>query len=211
MLDHLGDSQQKILHTLLKADGPITTETLGGILAISKNAAYQHVNSLVSAGYIAKVRLQRTGGRPSQSYSLTEAGKHLFPKRYAKLTNTLLDILKVDLEPDKIDAYLAALGEKLGDTYIAQFEGRPRAERTKALTAVLQEIGYEPEADQPNKADQSGFTIHNCIYQSVAKNHKDVCKIDIALFSRLLGADVCMTACLAKGDNCCSFVIAKDN
>jgi predicted ArsR family transcriptional regulator len=64
------------------------------------------------------------------------------------------------------------------------------------------------------KADQSGIeptTIkaYNCIFHDLAQKHNEICQFDIALMTALLGQDVELSECMAKGSGVCCFKITN--
>src|SRR3972149_5418435 len=107
----------------IKAHASATIAQLAAELRVTDEAARQHVLYLESQGWIAgataRVEPARVG-RPVAQFSLTEAGDHLFPKRYDELSVVLIDTL--------VDNYgLAALEQALGaitDAQVHEWEAR---------------------------------------------------------------------------------------
>lgn len=208
MLQSLGHSQQVILQSLLLAEEPMTIESLGDNISISKNAIYQHIGSLERAGLIIKSTLNRTGGRPSQSYALSKSGRNLFPKHYAMFSSSLISILKNDLGPEQVEKYFKKLGDRLGEKYLDQISFMPLAERIKTIGKIMDDIGYETQDDKNASGGKPVIKAHNCVFHDLAQTHNDICKMDIAFMEKLLDADIKHTKSIAKGNACCHFQIS---
>lgn len=215
MLKHLGHSQQTILNSLLTASGPMTIDKLGENLGISKNAVYQHVGALERTGLVEKSRLNRTGGRPSQSYILSDTGQNLFPKQYSLFSSMLISLMKEDLGEDRVHEYLTRIGEHLSEEHLDKFRNKTLAERVPVLIDIMHDLGYQTEdaVTQPCSTDVNELAIcaHNCVFHDLANEHNEVCTLDIAMISKLLDADVSHDSCMAKGDPCCKFKVTEAN
>jgi DeoR family transcriptional regulator, suf operon transcriptional repressor len=220
MLRHLGHSQQTILESLLTSSGPLTIDKLGENLGISKNAVYQHIGALERTGLVEKSCLNRTGGRPSQSYILSHTGQNLFPKHYALISSMLVGLMKEDLGSDRLNEYLVRIGEHMGEEFMGEVRGKTLEERLPIVINILSKLGYAPEdanaqphGSENGLAADDGIAIraHNCVFHDLANEHQEVCALDISLVSKLLGSKINLTGCMAKGDVCCTFKIAGQN
>jgi predicted ArsR family transcriptional regulator len=220
MLRHLGHSQQTILQSLLTAGGPMTIDKLGENLGISKNAVYQHVGALERTGLVEKSRLNRTGGRPSQSYILSPTGQNLFPKHYALISSLLVDLIKEELGTDRLNECLERIGEKLSEDHLGKVRGKTLEERVPIVVDIMRDLGYQTvdgnadPCDAENailKDNELGFRAHNCVFHDLVNDHNEICTLDIAMISKLLDAKVDHAACMAKGDPCCKFKVDAIN
>src|SRR5216684_637957 len=95
-VDQLPDSRRAILVTL-KREGPSTIAQLAEQLQLTGEAVRQQLLQLQREGWL-EARVTRPNdrsrtGRPATSYSLTEAGDHLFPKHYDALTISMMDAI----------------------------------------------------------------------------------------------------------------------
>ena len=122
-VDQLPDSRRAIL-LALKRQGPATIALLAAQLQLTGEAIRQQLLQLQREGWIeAKVTRSldrgRTG-RPATSYHLTEAGDHLFPKRYDALNVAMMDAIAEELGPEALKRVLARIAdEKVGMTEAA--------------------------------------------------------------------------------------------
>lgn len=208
MLSSFGKSQQQLLRALLDNKSGLTTDELVKLLGVTRTAVYQHLRALERDGYIMPTELANTGGRPSQRYSLTDGGHQLFPKHYSMFSNLMLASLKKRLGDDGVLDYLNELGEQLADTFSSRLANKSGYDKLLEVVAIMQEIGYEAHLDE--SADKPVIDARNCIYHSVAREHQEVCHLDVALVRSLLGtSDISLDKCMAKGDGACRICVHK--
>lgn len=206
---NIGTTQRRILQALLQADTPLPVDHLTRMLNISRNATYQHFVALERDGLIEKATVTQTKGRPSQTYQLAEKGRAAFPKHYALLAKLLIGLVKNRMGPDLLRDCLEELGTSLADQYtpnVAELKGDPLIQE---VANIMRELGYESEA--VNRGDGKGFEIraHNCVFHELAKEHEEVCALDLALLSRLIGSPIEHSECVVRGGSCCRFKAKK--
>src|SRR5260370_11300602 len=114
-VNQLPDSRRAILVTL-KQHGSATIALLADALQLTGEAVRQQLLQLQRDGWIeAKIDrslLDRSRtGRPATTYSLTEAGDHLFPKNYDSLNVALLDAVAQELGTAGMKKVLAPVSE----------------------------------------------------------------------------------------------------
>ena len=95
-------TRDTILHAL-KSSNQATVEALAEIANVSPVTVRHHLNSLQADGLIEVDSVRRKVGRPYYVYSLSESGHELFPHKYVRLTNRLLDELKATLPPEQVN------------------------------------------------------------------------------------------------------------
>lgn len=205
----LGNSRRRILQTLLHAAEPLAVDQLARGLGISRNATYQHVTALERDGLIERAKISQTKGRPGQTYRLTDAGRGAFPKHYALIATMLIKTLRTRLGAAELEALLIELGQSLADGFADRFEDLDEAGRMEAIAEIMRELGYESEAAE--RADGEGLEIraHNCVFHDLARDHREVCSLDIALLSKLAGQRMEHAECMVRGGHCCRFRVAR--
>ena len=206
---NLGTTQKRILQTLLQANAPLPVEALTKTLSISRNATYQHMMALERDGLIERATIAQTKGRPSQTYRLTEQGRDFFPKHYALFANLLIGVVKNKLGSNELRSSLDELGNVLAQDLIERTKGLEGQALFQEVSNILGELGYESECVP--SADQRDIEIqaHNCVFHDLAKEHEEVCALDIALISRLTGTKIEQSECVVRGGNCCRFRTLK--
>ncbi len=200
-LTSLSHRQQSILrHLLCNSDG-LTLDQLSGRLSISRNAVKQHLCVLEGLNAIGSHILPSGGGRPCRAYTLSHAGKDLFPKQYALFSIMLLKTLSKNLEDDKLESMLKSIGRELA----LPFKDRVRQSENiiAEVTAIMSELGYETVL--PNSNDANEINAKNCVFHDLAKENPKVCELDLALISTLLESEIEQTECMAVGGHSCRF------
>ena len=205
----LGNSRRRILQTLLHAAEPLSVDPLARGLGISRNATYQHVTALERDGLIERAEISQTRGRPGQTYRLTDAGRGTFPKHYALIATMLIRMLRARLGAAELEALLVELGQSLATGFAERIAGLDEAGRMEAISEIMRELGYESEAAERTDGEGLEIRAHNCVFHNLARDHREVCSLDIALLSSLAGKRMEHAECMVRGGHCCRFRVAK--
>jgi len=206
---NLGKTQVEILRTILRAGEPLPAEHLYRHLEISRNATYQHLTALERDGLIQKSTLTQTKGRPGQTFQLTDKGLELFPRHYTLFTKMLMQIIKSHIGKDQLQDYLEELGVSLAKDFKGRLVGLKDNDLTIEVSKIMQELGYEAEAIQQGNEEALQVRAYNCVFHDLAKEHEEVCALDIALISALLEKPIEHAECIVRGGACCRFCIKK--
>ncbi|GJM00110.1 MAG: transcriptional regulator [Methyloligella sp.] len=201
----IGASQKKILQAMLRANAPLPVDHLTRMLEISRNATYQHIVALERDGYIEKAKTTQTKGRPSQTYRLTEKGNAIFPKNYALFSTLLVELVKNKLGTKELEKYLDELGASLANQFKPRVEGLKNDELITEISKILNELGYEAETAKEDIGKGLEIKAHNCVFHDLAKQHDEVCTLDLAILSNLMGGPVEHAECIVRGGSCCRF------
>ncbi len=206
MLNNLGSTQRSLLRLMLKAKQGITIDAIVKGLSITKTAVYQHINTLEKNGYIKKYTQEKTQGRPSQNYVLSEEGIHLFPKQYAWFSELLIKKLKHRLGPDELENMMGDLGNQVAIDLQHRVKQEDPLETLKTISNIMNDIGYESSVSSEKDHIISAC---NCVYHDLAKEIPEVCAFDLALTSKLSGRNVEHLECMVRGGVCCRFRFGK--
>ncbi len=207
MLGGLGQTQQKLLTTLLEHKDGLTIEKIVKSLEISKTAVHQHVNSLEKNGYIKKDVMSKTKGRPGQIYVLSAKGIHLFPKQYAWFSAAMLSKLNEQLGSEGLESFLRGIGEDIADSMRHQVMAKNKLSLAKEIVDLMDELGFKAELAPTSTERLPVIDAYNCIYHQLAAKHEEVCSLDLSLISSLSGCQVEHTSCMHKGGKSCSFKV----
>jgi predicted ArsR family transcriptional regulator len=195
-----GRSRDRILELLLKSEEPITVQSVAASVGISRNAAHQHLASMERERLIERGPVVRTGGRPSQGFRLSAAGRATFPRQYSLLAKQLLGELSQLLGPDELRAAMRRIGRMLAAT----LSDKAGANADEALIAgLMRELGYESHVIE----GQDGLEIeaHNCVFHDLARADQAICEVDLSLLETLSGRSVDHRRCMALGEGSCRF------
>lgn len=212
MLATLGTRQQELLNQLLIHKAGLTVEDLTKHLEITRNAVRQHLSALESSGFITLGTTRATGGRPEQLYTLTDAGKELFPRRYAWFAQLIVESIKETSGSEALQKNLNALGENLAEKLLSQHSQlENQKQKLDTLAGIMNQLGYN--------AKQVGVINNvpvveaiNCIFHEVALKNPEICQFDLALLSKFTDSKIDHQECMATGGNVCRFSFTpKDN
>lgn len=175
-------AQQRVLGVLAARDEPLTLAEVHDLTGLHENTLRGHLDALVAADRITRVRRAGTGrGRPAWAYLARTS-------EYAALANALAAALEQAGEQRPPAEAALHGGRAWGRRVRSQLEGGgvshdadPGAARERLLLA-LEHTGFAPETD--------GDTIRltRCPLLDAAKAHRDVvCGAHLGLIEGVLG------------------------
>ena len=142
-------------------------------------------------------------GRPATSYSLTEAGDHLFPKHYDALNVAMMDAVSEELGGDALKKVLGRItNEKVALTEPA-LHALPVSARMQALKDWYLKDDPHMELEQV----EGGFRLieRNCPFINTAMSRPSLCSISVNALTKLLGVRVAREEKFQNGDGRCIF------
>ncbi len=196
-------STREIILETIKANRQAKVEQLAEAANVSPVTVRHHINSLLAEGLIEATSVRRKVGRPYYVYSLSEQGQEMFPKRYVRLTNRLLDELKSVMPQEAIEQIFKGVVQGVVNEHRTHFEGLPLEQRLDYLVDLLGEEGFL--ASWQKTADGYTLTEHNCPYYSIGQEHGEICIIDKELILSVVQTPVTQRSCMLAGADCCQF------
>jgi predicted ArsR family transcriptional regulator len=115
----------------------------------------------------------------------------------------LLKQLLTQLGSAQVQSLLHLLGRETAASLRARLEGKEACERLKEIVNIMQELGYEAEL----KGEE--VLARNCVYHDLAREHPEVCALDLGLLDGLVGEPVIQTECMLRGGTACRFCLGK--
>jgi predicted ArsR family transcriptional regulator len=199
-------TRERILN-ILKERGQVTVDELSRELGLTAVTVRHHIDILRGEGLVAAptARRRKAPGRPKHVYTLTEQAGTLFPKRYSHLVMEILDEVRAHFSPDEVDQMMRRIGERIADQAIMPNDGDFET-RLAATVEFLDGLGYMAQWSQ---SSGGGYLLHiaNCPYERVSLQDHDICIIDLAMLTRLLGTSLQRITSAAQGDHQCSYAI----
>ncbi len=207
-LDQLPRTRREIL-AALKAEGVLGAGALADRLGVTREAVRRQVAALAADGWVARAEAPPgTGraGRPETAYRLTEAGEHLFPKRYDELASALVGAVAETLGPAALRKVLEAITDARVRRWASRLAVAPVAEKVVALEGIYEEGDGFMEA----RKVPGGWELveRNCPYLNVALARPALCATTVSALTRLLGRAVVREERFQDGDGRCVFRIA---
>ena len=200
-------TRERILN-ILKERGQATVDELSRELDLTTVTVRHHIDILRSKGLISAPHAHRrkAPGRPKHVFTLTDKASDLFPKRYSQLISQILGEVRAQFSPDQVDQMMQHIGERMAEQATIPSQGNLQA-RLVAAVKFLDELGYMAQWKQNDDGD---YLLHvaNCPYEGVSRQEREVCAIDYAMLTRLLGAPPERITSVAEGDHQCTYIIS---
>lgn len=197
----LTDSRLRLLReVLVRRHSGATADELAAALGVTRTAVSQQLTALERDGLLCRGDKRDTGGRPSRTYVLTEAGRESFPRQYGLLAASLIRHAGEVFGDDGLELLLGRMADELASEAGPRLADKQGMARKLEVVKILNEFGYEAVV-----TGTGAIEAVNCVFGSVAKENRAACSFDVRLLGKLLGEDVSHGDCLADGHACCRF------
>ncbi len=196
----IGPRQRQLLQCLLENKEGATAEDLAKAVGVTRSAVHQHLSGLLRDGYVERVDLKKTGGRPGHAFALTADGVHLFPKQYDWFSGLLMGVLARHVTNDQLKDELRAIGRDLAAPLRAGLACETRPQQIAAAARIMSELGYVARP-----AAGAEIEAFNCIYHHLAAERPEVCELDLAFLEALVGERPEHAECMVRGGKACRF------
>jgi predicted ArsR family transcriptional regulator len=204
-------TRDRVAQSILE-HGPSTAAALAKRLGLSAAGVRRHLDVLVDRGLLTareqRVYGSRGRGRPAKVFSLTDAGRADFYSAYDDLAISALEFLAAEAGSPAVTKFAAT---RAGQAEVRYGERMATAgldlTPTQALATALTSDGYVASV-QPSALGEQ-LCQHHCPVAHVAERFPQLCEVETALFSRLLGVHVQRLATIAHGDGVCTTHIPR--
>ncbi|BAN26343.1 helix-turn-helix transcriptional regulator [Caballeronia insecticola] len=204
--DPISSTRQGILDQLLEHKSGLTVDEIIAAIGLSRTAVNQHLIALERRNFIRKSAPRKTGGRPVQTYVLTQEGTNQFPKQYSWFSALLVSTLRNELGPERLDRYMFDLGMATSASLIPRLLGKTRSERITETVKIMNEAGFRASEIEPEGLSKlPRVECTNCVYHDLTRDHPEVCRFDIGFLSGLMGTEVEHQTCMQRGGEACRF------
>ncbi len=198
----LGAQRAAIVEHLRRV-GDASVAELAEQLGISEVAVRRHLTVLGDEDLVTAETVAGARGRPASRYRLTRAAGRLFPHRYDRFANEVLDFLDAQHGRDGLLAFLRWRVDREAEGLQTAVNAEDLHTRLEQLADALSKAGFEASVDE----DGESFTLvqEHCAIYDVAKDHPEVCAYEAATFAKVLGGDVQLSRrqTLAGGSSAC--------
>lgn len=207
----VSNDDRAFLSRLNRLEKP-TVQALCDEVGVTATAIRHRLTRLEELGVIERVRLETNGrGRPAYGYRLTESGRGSLGDSSAVLAQTLWrEVAKIEDEEIR-NSLLNRLHESLAEQYGGEVAGETPADRLRALSIRLRDLGLDVEIQQNGDGMLPILQEHCCPYSDVARGDARICELEERVFSAMVGAPVRLKSrCHEGGGSCCEFEIVDD-
>lgn len=193
---------------LLALRAPVTAPDLAIELDLTGAAIRQHLADLENLGLVQRRAGEASGrGRPSESWSLSDAGRELLPNRHAELAVEMIRHVRSALGSEALEKLIASRQAEQCERYRIRIGAGSTRSRLAGLAQVRSEEGYVAEFSE--LAEGWLFSEHHCPICDAAAECQSLCRGELATFQELLGADVIVTRSdhLLSGESRCTYLV----
>lgn len=203
-------TRQKIVE-LLKERGQATVGEMAEAVGLTQMAVRHHLNVLSAENLVITTSVRRMSqpGRPQQIYILTEAANQLFPEDYYQLASHLLDEVKATFGTQGLDELLHRIANSMAAEAPLLRPDQSSEERLDQLVQFLGEKGFT--ARWAKQGDDHLVWVLACPYRRVAREHNQVCHLDMQIIKDMLKVNPVRLTCMADDDRCCTYYISQPN
>jgi len=202
-------AQRAAIVEFLRRHGDATVADLAAHLDISEVAVRRHLGVLTEEELVDAETVAASRGRPVARYRLTRAATRLFPHRYDRFANEVLDFLDAQHGRDGLLAFLRWRVEREAEGLQEAVTAEDLHTRLEQLADALSAAGFEASVDE----DGESFSLvqDHCAIYDVARDHPEVCAYEAATFAKVLGEDVQLSRreTLAGGGTACVCTVRR--
>ncbi|MHC4934279.1 MAG: helix-turn-helix transcriptional regulator [Planctomycetota bacterium] len=199
-------SRERILH-LLKTKGPQSAAQLAKRLKITPMAVRQHLAAL--EGLVTFDEERHGVGRPRRVWRLSETAQGRFPDCHGELAVGMLEAMRAAFGQRGLDKLVAERTKAQIKSYRSRMpeKGTPVRDRVAALAAIRRDEGYMAEWSRAR--DGTFLLIENhCPICAAAEACQGLCRGELELFRKVLGAPIERTEHILEGARRCVYRIA---
>ena len=198
----LGRSPAGQILKLLQQQGSLSIKEIEAALGVTATAVRQQLTMLMTAEIVREKR-----GRPHAVYRLAEKGQALFAQGYEELALALLEEVLHLPDTAHMHQMLHRVSARLGRQFAEHMRGTDIANRLQELTGLLAAHGIMSKVDE--EADAFVLTEYTCPYYGLAREHREVCGVEIEAMELALGSTVTLYQSRLDGHNGCQFQVKK--
>jgi predicted ArsR family transcriptional regulator len=234
---HIEKSDQPLLE-LLRESGGLSIQELMDRLAVTATAVRQRLDRLCAAGLVEKEEIRAANrGRPSHRYQISENGLRSLDRNMVELAKVVWDEIQAIDDQAVRNYLLGRISKRLAAEYgrSPQSElGPVRGSRNNPQPATAVSIAnpLQTKADWTTRLERLAETlrerqfpvivqqdpatmlpilkINGCPYPELSGQSHDICEVEEAMFSELLGDRVKLRHCRCDSpDGGCVFDVVN--
>jgi len=200
---------RKHILDILKERGQATVDELSEMLDLTSVTVRHHLDVLRTEGLVEPpvVRHRSSPGRPQYVYSLAPRASEHFPRNFDDLSQRLLDSMRASLDDRQINVIFEGVTRGFVAEAPLPVQGESVEQALDRVETFLTAKGYVAHWEQVSE----GYLLHtcNCPYEGSPGGNPELCEMDLALVSHLLGYTPERTGRLVEGCSSCAYLIRQ--
>jgi DeoR family suf operon transcriptional repressor len=197
-------TRQAILDTL-NTYPDATVNDLSDAVGVKAITVRHHLNALLADGLVIMEEQRQAVGRPLHVFTLSQAGRALYPHRYTLWISKLLEQLTETLAPSAAEHLIDKLAQSVAEDARDEFTNLPLRQRMRRLIELLSQQGFS--AQWQRTEDGLPLVELHCPYYALGQRHAEICQIDEVLISTVMETEITKGSCLFSGDNVCTYIL----
>ena len=196
---------------LLVGRPPQTISDLVKAIGVTRTAVAEQINDLIAAGFIEQSTERLTSrGRPRHLYKATDAALVLlFASNQRLVVPAVWRAIRNVGGAALTTKILKQVSRDMAEHYNCRITAKKPKNRLRQLFDVLTGEGCLIEAVEGPEG-QLVLNKRSCPFISMFDEQRNVCYIDQAILSKVVGRPVRKTACRHEGAPCCTFEIVEE-
>ena len=203
----LGRSPAGQILKLLQQQGSLSIKEIEVALGVTATAVRQQLTMLIAADMVKAEMVREKRGRPHAVYRLAQKGQALFAQGYEELALALLEEVLHLPDTAQVHQMLHRVSARLGRQFAERMRGVDIADRLQELAGLLAAHGIMSKVDE--QADAFVLTEYTCPYYGLAREHREVCGVEIEAMGLALGSTVTLYKSQLDGHKGCQFQVKK--
>ncbi len=194
------------------AKGSILTRLLGEDLSavqlsekmdLGQSAIRNHLSFLEKEGYVDHYFKKVSKGRPKKMYTITPAGRNLFPRKYELFLTYLLREIEDRFDKETLQNILKDVAADLAKRLGEDLPEKNQEDRLRELVDSFEDWGLCPTLSVEN--EEYHITYRNCaFFEIVGEFAEYLCNMHREIITDVMtDCDVEQEECCGKGDNVC--------
>ena len=180
--------------TYLQTRGNVTANEISYALGLSPADVRHHLSILRDQGLVEVIGTRQARGRGRPAFIFTSS-KQAQRHNLGDLASALLKVLLSHTDSDKLAKVFSQLSRQLlGDLA----GGGNLSQRLYRSVEKLNELNYQAHWEAHSPAPR--LILGHCPYAPIIENHPEMCQIDGAMLTNLVGAPVQQTGKLVLDD-----------
>ena len=205
----MATATREIILRTLRTKNSCTVKELAEAAHVSPVSVRHHLTNLQSEQFVEVEEVRHGVGRPLHKFSLTEEALELFPTKYFRLTNRLLDQIQIQFPQGAAEDLFQSIGATMAQRYSEELAELSLEAKLNRLTELLAEEGFEAEVEL---ADGQVFIREmSCPYYRIGSSHPEVCMVDQEFIANLLDLPIERVKWIMNGDEYCTFKASIPN
>lgn len=206
----LSEAKRRIIERLKRAESS-TAPALAAEFDLTDTAIRQHLEALESVGLVERLNAPSSRrGRPPVHWRLAPAASTLFADRHGDLSVELITSIRNALGEAALEQVVRERADRQLATYKSAMKGATSlADRVQRIAELRTTEGYLAEAVESN--GEITLVEHHCPIRDAADSCAGLCRAELELFQRALGADVVVAReqHLLDGGQRCAYRVTK--